>query len=319
MNIRTRWLAITLLAALSSSFSLPVVAQTPDTPVKLGVQQVFASPEEAVKGLVAAVRAVDPKALLEILGPDSAEWLFTGDDVADRAAWQRFLAKYDEQSTLEAISSDKRVLNVGDDQWPFPAPVVKRGERWSFDADAGREEVINRRVGHNELSTIETLRAVVDAQREYAANDADNDGFNDYAMKFNSSVGKRDGLYWPANAGEQESPLGPLLAQATQEGYGDRVEHRGEPKPYHGYLYRILTRQGDSAPGGAFDYLVRGKLIGGFALVAYPVTYGLSGVKTFIVNHDGTVYENDLGTETLTIGAEMTSYEPDSSWSQVTD
>ena len=200
--------------------------------------------------------------------------------------------------------------------WPFPAPIVKKGDKWSFDADAGREEVINRRVGRNELDTIQTMLAIVDAQREYAAGDADGNGYADYATRFMSKPGKKDGLYWETKAGEPQSPLGPVVAQAVREGY-IAIGKARKPAPYNGYYYRILTKQGKDAPGGAYDYMVKGKLFGGFAVVAYPSSYGNSGVKSFLVNHDGVVWEKDLGPSSAVEAGKMKAYNPDKTWSKV--
>jgi Protein of unknown function (DUF2950) len=205
------------------------------------------------------------------------------------------------------------VLTVGDDGWPFPAPLVKKGDQWAFDAAAGREEVVNRRVGANELAAIQTLLAVVDAQRSYASADPDRNGIANYAAKFISTPGKKDGLYWETKAGEAQSPLGPLVGAASAQGYKASTK----PQPYHGYLFRIIAAQGKGAPGGAYDYRVKGRLFGGFAVVAYPASYGLSGVKTFIVNHDGIVYEKDLGPATATTAAAMSAYNPDKTWEKV--
>ena len=300
MTTLIRSILITLLAATSLAAS----AATPPA----ATQRTFSSPDEAVKALVEAVRAEDVTKLLAVVGPKSKEWLWSGDKVADRADWKRFLDAYDQKKAVVAQGDGKAVLNVGNDDWPFPAPLVKRGAAWAFDAQAGREEVINRRVGRNELSTIQVLLAVVDAQREFAAG---SDGV--YAKSFRSSPGKKDGLYWPAAAGEKPSPLGPLAATATREGYGGT----GKPQPYHGYYYRILTGQGKSAAGGAYDYVVKGRMIGGFAVVAYPASYGLSGVKTFLVNHDGVVYEKDLGPGGAEIATKMTRFEPAKGWEKL--
>ena len=189
-----------------------------------------------------------------------------------------------------------------------------RGGQWAFDANAGREELLNRRVGRNELDTIQTLLAIVDAQREYAADDADGNGYADYARRFRSSPGKKDGLYWPDATGKSPSPLGPMVAEAAREGYGKTPPDPAKPVAFHGYHYRILTGQGKDAPGGAYDYLVRDKLLGGFAVVAWPANYGSSGVTTFLVNHDGVVYEKDLGTKTPGIAGTMTRFNPDATW-----
>jgi hypothetical protein len=277
------------------------------------VQKTFASPEAASKALADAVRAQDAQALLAVVGPASKDWLFTGDAVADRADWKRFLTFYDQKNVLVKEGDAKAILTVGGDAWPFPAPLVKQGGTWVFDAAAGREEVTNRRVGGNELNTIQTLLAAVDAQREYAAADADQNGFHDYARKFISTEGKKDGLYWPVKPGEKPSPLGPLVGVAAKEGYVKKAD-ASAPAPYHGYYFRILTAQGKDASGGAYDYLVKDKLLGGFAVVAYPAKYGVSGVMTFQVNHDGTVYEKDLGPTTETQAVKMARYNPDKTW-----
>jgi hypothetical protein len=195
---------------------------------------------------------------------------------------------------------------------------VKHGDKWTFDANAGREELVNRRVGRNELDAMQTILAIVDAEREYAASDADGNGFADYARKFRSSPGKKDGLFWPTAEGAPPSPLGPLVAVAAKEGYGKGAKEAdrttGTPQPYRGYYYRILTAQGKNAPGGAYDYMVGNKLLGGFAVVAYPATYRVSGVTTFLVNHEGVVYEKDLGAQTASIAGNMTLFNPDSTW-----
>ena len=276
-------------------------------------QKTFAQPEEAARALADAVRGADRNAILAVLGPQSKSWVFTGDDVADREDWKKFLTAYDRKNTIVNAGDARATLNVGDDKWPFPAPLVKHGGTWSFDAEAGREEVTRRRVGRNELDTIQTLLAIVDAQRQYAAADADNNGFNDYARSFISSEGKKDGLYWPVKSGENPSPLGPLVGAATSEGYGTKTS-AGPPVPYHGYRYRMLNAQGKNAPGGAYDFLVRNKLIGGFAVVAYPAKYGVSGVMTFVVNHDGEVYEKDLGPTTAVRAGKLVQYDPDKTW-----
>ncbi len=212
------------------------------------------------------------------------------------------------------VNDAQAVLNVGEDDWPFPAPILQQGGRWAFDAEAGREEVVKRHVGRNELDTIQTLLAIVDAQREYASSDADTNGFLDYASRFISRPGAKDGLYWPVEPGEEPSPLGPLIGEAAREGY--EREASDEPQAYHGYRYRLLTEQGPDAPGGAYGYLVRDRLLGGFAVVAYPARYGVSGIMTLMVNHRGQVYQKDLGEDTDTAAAAMTSFNPDASWTK---
>jgi hypothetical protein len=308
----------TLVAAIAGALvALPsgAFAQAATSPpaAKSAVKQrTFASAEEAGNALAAAVRAKSGTEILAVVGPGSGEWLSSGDPTADAADWAKFLAAYDQKHGFES-KDGKSTLQVGNDDWPFPAPLVKKGERWSFDANAGRTEIVNRRVGRNELDTIQTMLAIVDAQREYAASDADGNGFSDYARRFRSSPGKKDGLYWPEEAGGAQSPLGPLVAVASREGY-PKPPAGSAPQPYHGYQYRILTSQTKDAAGGAYDYMVGDKLLGGFAVVAWPARYGVSGVTTFIVNHDGVVYEKDLGPNTAAVASSMTRYGPDKTW-----
>ena len=306
-----------LMLALAGAFAIDAAAQASASPpsAKSAVQQrIFPSADEASKALADAVRAKNVDGLLAVVGPGSASWLFTGDTVADANDWAKFLAAYDEKHSLEPKGEGMVTLSVGKDDWPFPAPIVKSAKGWSFDANAGKDEVVNRRVGRNELDAIQTMLAIVDAQREYAQTDADGNGFSDYARRFRSSPGKKDGLYWPDEAGKPRSPLGELVAVAAAEGYGRKPAKEEGPQAYHGYRYRILTAQGKDAPGGAYDYLVRDKLLGGFAVVAWPASYRVSGVMTFIVNHDGVVYEKDLGPQTASIAGAMTRYNPDSTW-----
>ena len=276
-------------------------------------QKTFASPEEAVKALMVAARSNNDKEILAIFGAQAKELLFSGDAVADKQRRAQVIAAYDQKNRIETKGED-RILVIGKQDWPFPIPIVKKGDGWVFDTEKGKEEVLNRRVGENELYTIQTLLAVVDAQREYARKDRNRDAFLEYAQKFISDTGKKNGLYWPAKAGEAESPLGPIMTQGTSEGYQLKT---GTPAPYHGYYYRILLAQGKDAPGGAYSYLVKGKMIGGFAVVAYPAEYGNSGVMTFIVNHDGKVFQKDLGSNTAAAGKAMKEYNPDKSWAEV--
>lgn len=272
----------------------------------------FVSPDEAVTALVDAAKAGDMLALSIIFGREGRDLLASGDTVADRQARERFVASYDQSHKLDRPSDTKVILLIGPDDWPFPIPVVKTGELWRFDTAAGKEEILNRRIGQNELSAIQVCLAYVDAQREYARKDRDNDGLLAYAQRFESTKGKHDGLFWETKDGDVQSPLGPLVAKAKAEGYG--VKGTPKPAPYHGYVYRILTAQGPAAQGGAYNYVVRGKMIGGFALVAYPVQYGVSGVMTFVVNHDGVVHQKDLGKKTAEIARAMKTYNPDPSW-----
>jgi hypothetical protein len=276
-------------------------------------QKTFKSPGEAVKALSDAVKGNDEKGLLAIFGPAGKELISSGDEVADQAGRGRFVKAYEEMNKLVNENDDKIILHVGSEDWPFPIPLVKKGENWFFDTVAGREEILNRRIGRNELNAIQVCLAYVDAQREYVLKDRDGDRLLEYAQKFISSKGKKNGLYWEAKEGEKLSPLGPLVAKAAKEGYIGR-KPVGKHTPYHGYYYKILKAQGKNAPGGEYDYIVKDKMIGGFALVAYPAEYGNSGVMTFIVNHDGVVYEKDLGKDTEKIATAMKKFYPDKTW-----
>lgn len=327
MTMNTRMTPIVVAIAAALTLTLPAAALAQAAPeaksVKPGAaapkkapakQRTFATPEDAAKALVDAVRASDAKALVDIVGPGSRTWIFTGDDVSDANEWKQFVAAYDAKNALVKEGDARAVLQIGTDPVPFAAPIVKRGDAWAFDAEAGREEVTNRRVGRNELDTIQTLLAIVDAQREYAAKDADGNGLADYAARFVSTPGKKDGLYWETKPGEATSPLGLLAAKAVKEGYGGKRKD-GSPVPYNGYYFRMLTAgQGGFAPGGKHDYLVKGKLFGGFAVVAYPARYGVSGVMSFLVNHDGVVYEADLGKDTAGVAGKLTRFDPDKRW-----
>jgi len=278
-------------------------------------QKTFSSPGEAVKTMADAVKADDTTALLRIFGRGSKDIVLSGDPVEDKEGHQRFTKRYEEKNRLEETSG-KVVLYTGNDDWPFPIPIVKDGSRWRFDAKAGREEILARRVGRNELNTIQVCLAYVDAQQEYAMmKGRQANVFLEYAQKFVSDPGTRDGLYWEAAEGEEQSPMGPLFASAKGTGYGGEPLG-GESAPYHGYFYRILTAQGKDAPGGARDYLVKGKMIGGFAMVAYPAKYGSSGVMTFIVNQGGIVYEKDLGRDTKKVALATSTFDPDKTWAR---
>ncbi len=302
--LRQRWTAIlaaTLIAAAASAAALAA-----------DKQKIFDSPEEAAKALGAASRAGDVKALESILGPGSASLIRSGDAVADRRGRERFAQAYDEASKVERQGDARAILMIGKDEWPMPIPIVKGKDGWRFDARQGREEVLNRRIGRNELSTVQAMLAYVDAQREYYLRNPRGDKLLHYAQKFDSAKGKRDGLYYQTKAGEPPSPLGPLFASAKAAGY--TKDGDGIPDPYQGYRYRILKRQGPDAPGGAYDYVVQGRMIGGFALIAWPASYGSSGVMTFIVNHDAVVYEKDLGPETAAAAGKITRFNPDKTW-----
>jgi hypothetical protein len=282
------------------------VAAEPIAPKAEAQQLAFSSPEEAVRALVDAVTTADTRRLTAILGKDAMKVYGTGDAIADEQAHQRFLAAYGESHQIVREGDSKAVVEVGKASWPLPIPLRRESNKWVFSTAEGVQEIINRHVGANELSAIQVCLAIVDAQREYAAEDRDSNGMLEYARKFTSSKGKRDGLYWEPAPGEPQSPLGPLVATARGEGYG--------AQPYHGYYYRILEAQGKAAPGGAYAYVRKGKMIGGFGLVAYPAKYGASGVMTFIVNQDGVVYEKDLGPATATVVKQMKRFDPDPTW-----
>jgi hypothetical protein len=276
-------------------------------------QRNFASPEEATQALVQAVKAHDREATLAVLGKDASSWISSGDTAADRAAVARFIAAYDAKHQL-VRKDGKATLTLGTDDFPFAFPIVRNGERWHFDTAAGKTEMLARRIGENELSAIKVLQAIVDAQMDYASTDRNGDGVLAYAQKFMSSPGKHDGLYWPAEPGQPPSPAGELLAKASSEGFqasGDK------PVPYHGYYYRLLKRQGKNAPSGAQDYVVGGRAIGGFAVVAYPARYGISGIMTFIANQDGKIYQADLGPDTQAKALKMEEFDPGPGWTPV--
>jgi hypothetical protein len=279
-------------------------------------QKSFKSPEEAVKALIDATKENDTKELMAILGPAGKELIFSGDEVADQVGRDRFVKAYEAMNRLVSESEKKVILHVGDRDWPFPIPIVKEGESWFFNTKVGKQEVLNRRIGRNELNAIQVCLAYVDAQREYVLKDRDEDKLLEYSRKLVSDKSQKNGLYWEAKEGEEQSPLGPLIAKAAREGYTGK-KPIGKRNPYHGYHYKILKAQGKNAPGGEYDYMVKGKMIGGFALVAYPDEYGNSGVMTFIVNQDGVVYEKDLGKDTEKIATAMKKFDPDKTWKKV--
>lgn len=278
-------------------------------------QKTFATPEEALKALMNAVDAGDKGELLVIFGPEGKEIISSGDEVADRGIREKVVLAYKEMNRLEPKGDGKMIAWFGKDEWPFPIPIVRKDGRWLFDTRAGKEEILNRRIGRNELNVIEVCNAFVDAQREYFSKDRDGDGLLEYAQKFVSNEKHTDGLFWPAREGEEESPMGPLIALAAMEGYKKQPE--GVSAPYHGYFYRILKAQGPHAKGGAKNYMVKDDMTKGFALVAYPAEYGNSGIMTFIVNQDGEIFQKDFGRGTASAGAAMSKFDPDKSWKKV--
>jgi len=272
-------------------------------------QQTFGSPDEAVSALVAAVKSGIRQDVLKVLGEDGEDIISSGDEVADTDARNKFVAAYDAKHAVK-VDGKKASLIIGADDFPFPIPLVHTKAGWEFDTDEGRQEILYRRIGRNEIDAIETSLAFVDAENDYADKDR-GDGVGVYAQRIISSPGKKDGLYWPSDA--NDSPLGELAAEASAEGY----KAGSGPQPYHGYYYRILTQQGASAPGGALSYIVNGKMIGGFGLIAYPADYGNSGVMTFMVNHAGTIYQKDLGEDTEARAKSITAFDPDKTWTKV--
>lgn len=277
-------------------------------------EQTFKSPQDAADALIAAVRANNEGDILKILGRGGGDIISSGDKVADEKTKALFLAAYDVRHQVVTKDDKAAELLVGPDDWPLPIPIVAKNGNWEFDTAAGRQEILYRRIGRNELAAIQVSLAYVDAQADYASMNPDNNPTATYAQRFISTPGKKDGLYWPAAANEPQSPLGPAFAAATLSGY----RFTGEPTPFHGYYYKILTAQGPLAPGGAVNYVVNDKMIGGFALVAYPAEYGNSGVMTFMVSNDGVVYQKDLGEKTDEIAPHITAFNPDQTWKKVT-
>jgi hypothetical protein len=283
-------------------------------------QRLFSSPEDAVKALTEAVNAKDNTALDQIFGP-SVKDLRSGDEVQDTIEFVE-LAKYLAQKSDLVKENDSKVnLHIGNENWPFPVPIVKYNDKWFFDTEAGKEEVLNRRIGEDELTAVLLCRAYVKAQREYVLKDWDGDGIFAYAQKLRSDAGRRNGLFWRSSRGEALSPLGELVAQAWHEGYkkNRKAFKENEPSPFHGYYFKILTGQGKNVPGSGYNYIVNGNMVGGFAMVAFPSNWGTSGVMTFVVNQQGKVYEKNLGPDTTKIAQKMKLYNPNKTWSPVKD
>jgi hypothetical protein len=298
------FIAIVAVSVAVALLVLPVSAQEMR-------QKAFGSPEEAMKALAETAQTGDTKGMMAILGPEGEDIISSGDEVADKNILEQFGKSYQERVDYVKEKEDRVSIIIGNDNWPFPIPIVKKGEGWMFDTKAGREEVLNRRIGRNELSAIRVCLGYVEAQRDYASMDRERDGIIQYAQKFASDSYTRNGLYWEPAKGEIPSPLGPFAARAAAEGYRRASD---KPTPYNGYYYKILKGQGKSAPGGAFSYVINGHMVAGFALVAWPAEYGVSGVMTFIVNQNGIVYQKDLGPKTDGIAKAMTLYNPDRTW-----
>ena len=287
-------------ASMTVSLLCVIVFSYPALALDTGRKQ-FTSPEVAFNALLEATKNNDMKELLSIFGPSGKEVISSGDAVADKEARERFVKSAGDAVKFSKIDNSTVFAVIGKDEWSFPVPLVKSPQGWAFSTEKGKEEIINRRIGRNELRAIQVALAYVDAQYEYAGKDRDGDGVLQYARKFVSHTGKKDGLYWEAAPGEEASPLGPLFARATEEGYN----------------FRSLKRQGGSAPGGEREYIIDGKMTGGFGFVAYPAEYGVSGIMTFIVNQDGLVHEKDLGPKTKEIAKTMKKYDPDKTWKKV--
>jgi hypothetical protein len=308
--------ATQFLAICATTLALAWGASAADTAVY------YKTPDEAVKALIKAAQTGTDEAIKAALG-GGVEEIGSGDAVQDQEDRKLFASRAMVKYRTQPYGANYVEILIGADEWPFAIPLVKESQGYRFDTDAGMQELINRRVGRNELAVIDIMRAYVDAQNEYAARDPQKSGVNQYAQKLASSEGKRDGLYWPVKEGEQESPLGPLLARATREGYelktGAQANPNAEPTPYHGYIFRILKGQGKSVAGGARSYVKNGRMTEGFGLIAYPVEYDNSGVMTFIVNQRGIVYQKDLGKDTAKLAAAIQAYDPDRSWKPVAD
>jgi len=305
LALMTRFLLLMVLAFL-------IACNKSDKPS----EKAFASPEDAGNALLQAAKSGDQNALLAVLGPESKDVISSGDAVQDKTVVDRFVAAYGEMHRYRKMPDGAQILLVGADNFPFPIPLKKNsGGQWLFDTAAGKDEILARRVGRNELAVIEVCGALVDAQAEYFSQARDGNG-KQFAVKFISDSGKQNGLYWESPEGQPKSPLGPLVAFATDEGYNAKS---GTRAPFHGYNFRMLQKQGSHAPGGAKDYVVNGKMTGGFAFVAYPAEYGNSGVMTFLINQDGVLLQKDLGKTTAEIATAMTEFDPDSTWTVVGD
>lgn len=308
--------AVLLIALLSANAAIPAASPTAlaQAAAVAAAGQTYATAEKAVAALVDAARADNTDALRAALGPGSEKLVDSGDKYADTAARQKFVAAYDEKHQIVA-AGDRMILQVGDSDWPLPIPLVQADGRWHFDTQAGAQELVNRRIGRNEIAAIRTCLAYVDAQKAYYAFTGEN-GNAQYAQHLASSPGKYDGLYWPSAEGQPDSPLAPLMAQAIEEGYpGERVS--GKPVPYYGYYFRILTGQGASTTEGARNYVSNGRMTNGFALIAWPASYEALGIMSFIVDQDGIVFQKDLGPQTAQITQAMRLFDADLTWARV--
>jgi DUF2950 family protein len=300
-------MAVTYLAQSQSKEKTPASSQP--------AQMTFDTPQQAAEALIKAADPVDEPALLAIFGPEGKELVSSADPVQDKNRAKAFAEWAHEKNTLsmDPKNPGRALLVVGKEDWPFPVPIVKKGGKWYFDSKAGREEILYRRIGANELDAIQVCHGFVEAQREYAETIHDNSGVNQYAQKIISTPGRQDGLYWRDADGRSAGPIGEPVAKAIEEGYSSKSQ------PYHGYYFKVLKGQGPAAPLGQLDYVIKGIMIGGFALVAVPAQYRVTGVKTFIVSNDGIVYQKDLGPDSLNIAKQMERYNPDKTWQRTND
>jgi hypothetical protein len=312
LRVWIKWMIRPFAVAVAGFIVMSALSAAVAAPPTADGHKTFASPQEAVNALIIAVRNDNNAELLAIFGPGSEDLISSGDPVADKNGRARFLKAYGDKNSLEQEGDAQAVFHVGTRDYVLPIPLVREGSVWFFDTRAGMEEILDRRIGRNELHTIEVLHAYTDAQREYACMNRNDGAIPEFAQKLTSSPGKKNGLYWEAKEGEEESPFGPLIARATQEGYLAGLDEE-DPEPFHGYYFKILKAQGEHADGGAFDYVVDGKMILGFGLVAYPAKYGASGIMTFMVNQEGVIYEKDLDEDTPKAAA-MTMFDPDDTW-----
>ncbi|MGE5277120.1 MAG: DUF2950 domain-containing protein [Acidobacteriota bacterium] len=309
------WLGSGMICVLLLASAVDASAQSKSKPAAPAAvrQRTFDTPKAAADALIAAAESYDVPALKEILGPEGEDIVATSDPVQDKNQLEAFAAKAREKTEIvsDAKKPNLATLSIGDQDWPMPIPIVRKGGRWLFDSKAGRKEILYRRIGGNELNAIEACLNFVEAQHEYALEKHDGSGLNQYAQKIISTEGKQDGLVWRNPDGTFGGPLGEELARAIAEGYSKKAE------PFHGYYFKVLKGQGPAAPLGKIDFVVKGVMIGGFALVAAPADYRVTGVKTFIVSHDGVVYEKDLGPKTVEAFKKMERYNPDKTWSPV--
>jgi Protein of unknown function (DUF2950) len=312
-DLRSKVIVGSLLLALTLIIPLTSGTMSENAVAAAASQSTFASPEEAGKALVEAAKSGDENAVLAVFGPGSKEIVYSGDATQDKKTAAAFVSAYQVMNRWRRIDDNNEVLIIGADNFTFPIPLKKDASgRWYFDTAAGKDEILARRIGRNEIAAIEVSQALGDAQHEYFSQSHDNMRRKQYALKFISNKGTHDGLYWDSAEGQPRSPVGPLVAFATREGYKAQSH-----QPFHGYYFRMMNRQGKNARGGAKDYVSGGKMVRGFAFVAYPAAYGNSGIMTFIINQNGVVYQKDLGKDTDRIGSKMRVFNPDKSWTQV--